>query len=1473
MLMQKKMGLVVASVTLILTVMTFAPYLVPVAVTSDGTTPSGTTPDATLPDIAPPGTLAYWKLNENSGSDAHDSVVPYIDGLIAGGSRWVPGVSESGLELLSNQYIGFGTDTRLYALNSLTVEAWVNLEDISGLHTIIMNAHDSVYIMYHFGIQDGHLYFHRQSTLPEHAYTSTATIRAGEWHHVAVVMFNGGSRLAFYIDGTEEFVNTNLDGYRGPAGLSTIGADRVTGTPSFFEGKIDEILVLDSILDHIDILRHYQKGLLGLGYFDDIPTNVAPVANDDSYTMDQDTILPIGAPGVLGNDVDSDGDSLETDLVSGPSNGGLVLNPDGSLVYTPASGFVGIDAFEYRAYDGTDYSDPATVTITVEAVNHAPVAIDDAYTGTEDMVMAHDTLLSNDFDNDGDSLEVIFVSGPSNGILDLYSDGSFIYYPDLNWFGVDSFTYQVSDGQEYSNVATVEITIESVNDVPVATDDDYSGVEDTELTGSSILSNDSDGDEDYLEINLVSGTSHGVLTLNLATGSFTYLPDSDWSGTDKFTYELYDGQIYSNVATVTITIAGENDVPVASDESFTGDEDSDLHGTLAAIDADGDPLTFESVSGTSNGVLTFSPDGTFTYSPEADWFGPDSFTFRVYDGQAYSNVATITITITGVNDLPVAGDDEFTGDEDTALVGSVLDNDNDVEWDIQEVHVVSGPSHGILDLNVDTGVFTYLPDANRFGTDSFTYYVFDGHVFSNVATVTLTIVSVNDAPIAYDELYSGYEDIDLNGILPLATDIEGDPITYEPVSGPRYGILIFNPDGTFTYSPEADWFEIDTFTYRVFDGTDYSNIATVTIEIIEEDDITGPEITIIYSGGFTDGNPGTWTVSVIDPESGVDWISVEIDGVIVDTVEGIYAVPSSLGEHTITVTAANADLDYGPADQETSTLTDSVTIIDDDTTGPAISIVYSGDATDGNPGTWTVTVTDPESGIDWISVEIDGVFVGTVAGTYTVPNSVGLHTIRVNATNADIDFGPADQEFSMLSHTVTIVDDDVTAPSISIIYTGDQTDVNPGFWTVAVSDVESGIFSILVEVDGVAAGTLEGDYAVPSSVGPHTITVTALNNDLDRPSDQESNTETDTIEIIQTTQPTEIVYTGDESGVYSDPVYLEALLLDTIDQLPIPGKTVMFTLGTQTAYAVTDEDGVASVFIILDQEAGVYELSVLFVEDDDYLGSSSTSEFVIYRECALVIYSGVTLVEVSEESIILRATVFDDADGYWGDLTHIYVTFTFYLSSNPLTPVHTTYPVRVQTTGTAGIGLATLEMPILPEGDYFLVVSLLPEHNGYYCAPDSQAVSITVYEPERAFVKGVGMIKDADGHHGFFAFRIWYSCKGTLNGFFAYSYRDGDSIYFMKSCDILGFATDDNHGFFEANGTISRFNFKTFEFECSDERYRFRVDVFDNKKSHEKDVFQFRVFDGLGLVEFEIGFDPFGYLKRGCIVVKHYKRH
>ncbi len=195
-----------------------------------------------------------------------------------------------------------------------------------------------------------------------------------------------------------------------------------------------------------------------------------PVAVDDAYTTDEDTPLTVAAPGVLGNDTDTDGDPLTAVLDSTTSNGTLALNADGSFTYTPNADFSGTDSFTYFANDGTSNSNLATVNITVNLVNDPPVANDDAYTTDEDtpLTVAAPGVLGNDTDTDGDPLTAVLDSTTSNGTLALNADGSFTYTPNADFSGTDSFTYFANDGTSNSNLATVTITVNPVNDPPVA---------------------------------------------------------------------------------------------------------------------------------------------------------------------------------------------------------------------------------------------------------------------------------------------------------------------------------------------------------------------------------------------------------------------------------------------------------------------------------------------------------------------------------------------------------------------------------------------------------------------------------------------------------------------------------------------------------------------------------------------------------------------------------------------------------------------------------------------------------------------------------------------------------------------------------------------------------------------------------------------------------------------------------------------
>src|SRR5690606_32730765 len=188
-------------------------------------------------------------------------------------------------------------------------------------------------------------------------------------------------------------------------------------------------------------------------------------------------VLEVTAPGVLGNDFDADGDTLTAIIQSYPSSGDLQFGADGSFTYIPAANFNGQVSFTYVASDGSgNPSDPATVVITVGAVNTAPVAQDDLYMVFEDQTTTVPApgILANDFDYDDTVLTATLVTGPSHGTLVLETSGTFVYTPNPNFTGEDRFLYQASDGVNLSNVAVVTLVVQPVNDIPLVNADYYS---------------------------------------------------------------------------------------------------------------------------------------------------------------------------------------------------------------------------------------------------------------------------------------------------------------------------------------------------------------------------------------------------------------------------------------------------------------------------------------------------------------------------------------------------------------------------------------------------------------------------------------------------------------------------------------------------------------------------------------------------------------------------------------------------------------------------------------------------------------------------------------------------------------------------------------------------------------------------------------------------------------------------------------
>lgn len=392
-----------------------------------------------------------------------------------------------------------------------------------------------------------------------------------------------------------------------------------------------------------------------------------------------------------------------------------------------------------------------TNTASALDASSAPVAQDDTATVAEDLAIVI-PVLANDSDLNGDEFHIHDVGLPENGFARMLPDETIEYTPWPDFFGTDSFTYTVQDVSGGLATATVTVTVTPVNDPPYAVYDTFFVDEDTPISRISFVmrNNDWDPEADYpLTQTVASPPSHGTLVQDFV-GDFSYHPAPDFHGTDSFTYVVTDSLgAVSAPGTVTITVRPVNDAPVANGQAVAVAEDGSAAVTLSGSDIDGDALSFAVAQPPAHGTLSgYAPN--LTYVPAANYDGPDSFTFTVSDGQATSAAATVAITVTPVNDAPVAGDDAYATAEDTVLsvpAPGVLGNDTDIDGGTLSAILVAGPAHGTVALD-PSGAFVYTPTANYNGPDFFSYLASDGQASSGTATVTIQVSAVNDAPVA-----------------------------------------------------------------------------------------------------------------------------------------------------------------------------------------------------------------------------------------------------------------------------------------------------------------------------------------------------------------------------------------------------------------------------------------------------------------------------------------------------------------------------------------------------------------------------------------------------------------------------------------------------------------------------------------------------------------------------------------------------
>lgn len=539
------------------------------------------------------------------------------------------------------------------------------------------------------------------------------------------------------------------------------------------------------------------------------PVSDAPVATAKSVTTPEDTSVPVLLAGT-----DADGDSLTYSIVTAPGKGTLVGTPP-NLTFQPAANLSGSDSFTFRVFDGVLYSNPATVSLTITAVNDPPVATAKTVAVTEDTPIGV-TLAGTD--TEGGSLSFTVLTQPTKGTLS-GSAPNLTYSPALNATGADSFTFRVSDGSANSTAATVSLNITAVNDLPVAIAKSVSAAINTALP---ITLTGTDAEGSALTYAIVTPPAHG--SLSGTAPNVTYNPTTGYTGADSFTFRVNDGTANSVAATVSITVSAGNTVPVATPKTVATSEDTSVAIVLTGTDADGNSLTYSVLTNPTKGVLSGTAPN-LNYLPNANANGSDSFTFRVNDGTANSTAATVNISISAVNDAPVAAAKSVTTAKNNAV--AIVLSGTDVEGSALTYSVLTSPTKGVLSGSAPN--LTYTPNTNATGSDSFTYRVTDGSANSAAATVSITVTNANQAPQAASKSVATMK----NKEVPIqlsATDADSNPLSYRIVSQPSAGSLTGTPPN-LAFKPETGFVGNASFTYVANDGTVDSAPASVTIKV------------------------------------------------------------------------------------------------------------------------------------------------------------------------------------------------------------------------------------------------------------------------------------------------------------------------------------------------------------------------------------------------------------------------------------------------------------------------------------------------------------------------------------------------------------------------------------------------------------------------------------------------------------------
>ncbi|MFM9278297.1 Ig-like domain-containing protein [Paenibacillus jiagnxiensis] len=390
---------------------------------------------------------------------------------------------------------------------------------------------------------------------------------------------------------------------------------------------------------------------------------------------------------------------------------------------------------------------------------------------------------------------------------------------------------------EYAPIETLDPQNDYiVNRPPTMSDDTQTTTVNTPLPGQA---GGTDPDSDSLTYQAGTQPSNGTISVN-TDGTWIYTPAPGFIGEDSFTVIVNDGKCETTEATTTVKVEPPaNQPPIVQEGNVTTEKNTPVSDAVYAADPDGDPLTFTKGSDPEHGDVTVNPDGTWTYTPDPDFVGEDSFTVIVDDGKGGQTEVTINVGVgepsaPPANHPPLAAGDNVTTEKDTSVSDSVYGTDPD--GDPLTFTKGNDPEHGEVTVNPD-GTWTYTPDSGFVGEDSFTVIVDDGKGGKTEVTITVGVTEptappANQPPTASVDKTTTDKGKSVSGAV-YGTDPDGDPLTYTKGKDPEHGEVTVNPDGTWTYTPDPGFVGEDSFTVIVDDGKGGKTEVTITVGVTD----------------------------------------------------------------------------------------------------------------------------------------------------------------------------------------------------------------------------------------------------------------------------------------------------------------------------------------------------------------------------------------------------------------------------------------------------------------------------------------------------------------------------------------------------------------------------------------------------------------------------------------------------------------